>query len=63
MKQGWICPVCGTVYAPWVPKCENEHNTQPAQQPAERMDPRELNINKEIMQEWVYGAPGGDVDG
>ena len=20
-KQGWQCPVCGRVYAPWMPSC------------------------------------------
>jgi hypothetical protein len=24
--QGWQCPVCKNVYAPWVPRCENCHN-------------------------------------
>ena len=26
MKQGWECPKCNTVYAPWIavcPKCKN----------------------------------------
>lgn len=23
MPQGWQCPVCGTVYAPWVWRCEH----------------------------------------
>jgi hypothetical protein len=22
MNKGWICPKCGSVYAPWVEKCE-----------------------------------------
>lgn len=22
MKDGWKCPECGQVYAPWVDKCE-----------------------------------------
>ena len=21
-QQGWECPKCGTVYAPWQPKCQ-----------------------------------------
>lgn len=21
-NQGWICPKCGRVYAPWVPSCD-----------------------------------------
>ena len=21
MSEGWVCPVCGRVYAPWVPEC------------------------------------------
>lgn len=21
-QQGWICPKCGKVHAPWVPSCE-----------------------------------------
>lgn len=20
-QQGWICPICGTVNAPWMPSC------------------------------------------
>jgi len=20
-KQGWVCPNCGNVYAPWMPEC------------------------------------------
>ena len=20
-QAGWICPICGRVYAPWVPEC------------------------------------------
>lgn len=23
--QGWQCPVCGAVYAPWVASCGNTH--------------------------------------
>jgi hypothetical protein len=22
MKEGWICPICGRVLAPWVPECQ-----------------------------------------
>jgi hypothetical protein len=22
MNEGWVCPKCGSVYAPWVDKCE-----------------------------------------
>jgi hypothetical protein len=23
MQQGWVCPKCGTVYAPYVERCGN----------------------------------------
>lgn len=35
MKEGWICPKCGKVLAPWVPACDcykqykNEQTIQP----------------------------------
>ena len=22
MKEGWVCPKCGKVYAPWIPSCD-----------------------------------------
>ena len=22
MKEGWICPRCGRVWAPWIPQCK-----------------------------------------
>ena len=22
MKEGWVCPKCGKVLAPWVPECD-----------------------------------------
>lgn len=22
MKEGWVCPKCGKVLAPWVPSCD-----------------------------------------
>lgn len=24
-QEGWICPKCGKVHAPWVPSCECSH--------------------------------------
>lgn len=27
---GWVCPICGAVYAPWVGKCEGYHPGQAA---------------------------------
>lgn len=29
MKEGWVCPKCGSVYAPWVPSCRR-CNVKPA---------------------------------
>lgn len=37
MKEGWICPKCGKVLAPWIPECDcykqlvnpTHKNTQP----------------------------------
>lgn len=26
-QEGWICPKCGKVHAPWVPSCECSNNT------------------------------------
>lgn len=33
-QEGWRCPICGRVFAPWVPECTyphttNKFNTQP----------------------------------
>lgn len=25
MSEGWQCPVCKVVYAPWVATCHNDH--------------------------------------
>lgn len=25
VQQGWQCPICGAVYAPWVASCGNVH--------------------------------------
>lgn len=25
--NGWQCPVCGRVHAPWVPSCNADHST------------------------------------
>jgi hypothetical protein len=34
-QQGWICPKCGRVYAPWVKECEacNPVKTAPVVEP------------------------------
>ncbi len=24
-QSGWLCPVCGTVNAPWMPTCTGKH--------------------------------------
>ena len=25
VKEGWVCPKCGTVNAPWMPACGNSN--------------------------------------
>ena len=30
VKQGWQCPICGKVHAPWVPGCDCHKRTSVA---------------------------------
>lgn len=28
MQEGWVCPKCGKVMAPWMPHCDGQHSTE-----------------------------------
>ena len=47
MKEGWICPKCGRVLAPWVPECPCHKEM------AQTSNTFKLNLGTE--EEEVYG--------
>lgn len=50
MKEGWICPKCGKVLAPWVSECDCYRQQTNSQYP----DTQQLNTLREIYVNPVY---------
>lgn len=50
MKEGWICPKCGKVLAPWVPECDCYRS----QTNSQYSDTQQLNTLREFHVNPVY---------
>lgn len=60
-QQGWICPVCKRVYAPWVKECEacNGAKVDPVVEPYHPWPPiTSWPTTPEFPSPWYPGWPG-----
>ena len=52
MKEGWICPRCGKVNAPFVEQCTCKSDSSTTS-----------NFNTDCIHDWVLNGIGSDVSG
>lgn len=50
MKEGWICPRCGKVNAPFMSQCTCKSNNSPAS-----------NFGIECIHDWVWDGTNSDT--
>lgn len=58
MKEGWVCPKCGKVLAPWVPSCDCYTQKQNTQTIYPNTVPQQWNSPEECFD--IYEDTGGN---
>ena len=62
-QMGWVCPVCGRVYAPWVPEC-TWHRATPHELMSEAASDNNMKVIMDNLEiDWLHhdGKTKGNI--